>query len=58
MFEKRLPMLVLFTILLKKHEKSHWHRLTKNETLHFYKGDPLTIYTSKDGDKFSTGEFS
>ena len=40
--------------LLKKNEKSHWHRLTKNETLHFYKGDPLTIFTSKDGDSFSS----
>ena len=40
--------------LLKKNEKSHWHRLTKNETLHFYKGDPLTIFISKDGDSFSS----
>ena len=32
--------------LLKKNEKSHWHRLIKNETLHFYKGDPLIIYLS------------
>ena len=40
--------------LLKNNEKSHWHRLTKNETLHFYKGDPLTIFTSKDGDSFSS----
>ena len=40
--------------LLKKHEKSHWHRLTKNETLHFYKGDPLTIFTSIDGDSFNS----
>ena len=34
--------------LLKKNEKSHWHRLTKNETLHFYSGDPLQIYMSVD----------
>ena len=34
--------------LLKKNEKSHWHRLTKSETLHFYKGDPLVVYLSKD----------
>ena len=34
--------------LLKKHEKSHWHRLTKNETLHFYSGCPLMIYMSDD----------
>ena len=40
--------------LLKKNEKSHWHRLTKNETLHFYKGDPINIYLSEDGNKFTT----
>jgi len=40
--------------LLKRNEKSHWHRLTKNETLHFYRGDPINIYLSKDGDTFTT----
>ena len=35
--------------LLKKNEKSHWHRITKNEILHFYSGDPLEVYTSEDG---------
>ena len=35
--------------LLKKNERSHWHRLTKNENLHFYKGDPITILQSSDG---------
>ena len=35
--------------LLKKNEKSHWHRLTKNEILHFYSGDPLEVFTSSDG---------
>ena len=40
--------------LLKKNEKSHWHRLTKNETLHFYKGDPLVIYLSTDGNNYSS----
>ena len=35
--------------LLKKNEKSHWHRITKNEILHFYSGDPLEVYISKDG---------
>ena len=34
--------------LLKKNEESHWHRLSKNETLHFYKGDPLAVYLSED----------
>ena len=40
--------------LLKKNEKSHWHRLNKNENLHFYKGDPLIIFTSEDGIGFSS----
>jgi predicted cupin superfamily sugar epimerase len=35
--------------LLKNNEKSHWHRLTKNEILHFYLGDPLEVFTSNDG---------
>ena len=35
--------------LLKKGEKSHWHRLSKNEILHFYSGDPLEVFTSNDG---------
>ena len=37
--------------LLEKNQKSHWHRLKKNETLHFYSGSPLTIYTSNDGEE-------
>ena len=36
--------------LLEGHQYSHWHRITKNETLHFYSGSPLKIYTSEDGD--------
>ena len=42
--------------LLERHEHSHWHRITKNETLHFYKGSPLIIFTSKDGKKVQTKE--
>ena len=41
--------LSLIYYLLKKSEKSHWHRLTKNEILHFYLGDALYIYKSVDG---------
>ena len=37
--------------LLKKNQRSHWHRLTKNEILHFYDGWPLNIYISEDGQK-------
>ena len=44
----------LIYYLLQKNEWSHWHRLTKNETLHFYKGDPLIIYISKDGVDYSS----
>ena len=39
----------LIYYLLQKKEKSHWHRLTKNEILHFYNGDPLKLLISKDG---------
>ena len=42
--------------LLEAHEHSHWHRITKNETVHFYSGDPLEIYTSEDGEKFETNQ--
>ena len=34
--------------LLKKGEKSHWHKINKNELLIFYDGDPLQILLSKD----------
>ena len=42
--------------LLQGHEHSHWHRITKNETVHFYSGDPLEIYTSQDGEEFETNQ--
>ena len=42
--------------LLEGHQYSHWHRITKNETLHFYSGSPLKIYTSEDGKEFQTNE--
>ena len=38
----------LIYYLLKQGQKSHWHRLTKNEILHFYDGYPLNIYISED----------
>ena len=34
--------------LLKKGERSHWHKINKNEVLLFYDGDPLQILLSKD----------
>ena len=42
--------------LLEEHENSHWHRITKTETLHFYSGSPLNVYTSKDGVEFQIDE--
>ena len=42
--------------LLEGHQHSHWHRITKNETLHFYSGSPLKIYTSENGDELQTNE--
>ena len=38
----------LIYYLLKKYQKSHWHRLTKDEILHFYEGSPLNINISED----------
>ena len=42
--------------LLEEHEHSHWHRITKTETLHFYSGSPLSVYTSKDGVEYQIDE--
>ena len=38
----------LIYYLLKKNQKSHWHRLTKNEILHFYDGSYLNVHISDD----------
>ena len=46
----------LIYYLLKKKQKSHWHRLKKNEILHFYDGDPLIVYLSKDEMNFKSIE--
>ena len=40
--------------LLKENQKSHWHRLTKNEILHFYDGQPLNVNIYEDGINTST----
>ena len=37
----------LIYYLLKNGEISHWHKLTKDEILHFYDGDPLIVSFSK-----------
>ena len=42
--------------LLEEHEHSHCHRITKTETFHFDSGNPLNIYTSKDGVEFQIDE--
>ncbi len=39
----------LIYYLLKKNQLSHWHRLKKNEILHFYLGSPMSVYISQDG---------
>ena len=40
----------LIYYLLKKDQRSHWHRLTKNEILHFYEGHPLNVHISEDAE--------
>ena len=44
----------LIYYLLLKGQKSHWHRLTKNEILHFYKGYPLDVHISENGKTTNT----
>ena len=39
----------LIFYLLGNDERSHWHRLTKDELLHFYDGDPMSVLLSPDG---------
>ena len=39
--------------LLKKNQTSHWHKLTKNENLHFYDGHPMKVSLAKDKVKTS-----
>ena len=34
--------------LLKKNQKSKWHRLGKDEILHFYEGSPIEVFTKRD----------
>ena len=52
-FRDESDMVSLIYYLLKKGETSHWHKLTKNEILHFYDGDPMKIYLSLDKTEIS-----
>ena len=38
----------LIYYLLKAGQTSHWHRLNKDEILHFYSGANLALFTSQD----------
>jgi predicted cupin superfamily sugar epimerase len=40
----------LIFYLLQHGERSHWHRLTKDEILHFYDGEPMRLNLSEDGE--------
>ena len=44
--------------LLKKNQISKWHRLGKNEILHFYEGSPIEVYTKRDSnlEKYTLGQ--
>lgn len=47
--ERGVSSLIYF--LLKKGERSHWHRLhTAVEVWHYYAGAPLTLYRACEGD--------
>ena len=47
-FRDKKGSVSLIYYLLRKGETSHWHKLKKNEILHFYDGDPIEIFLSKD----------
>ena len=47
-FRDKSNAVSLIYYLLKKNQKSHWHRLTKNEILHFYDGYSMNVHISKD----------
>ena len=48
-FHEKNNSVSLIYYLLLKGQKSHWHRLTKNEILHFYEGYPLAVHILKNG---------
>ena len=45
--------------LLKKNQKSKWHRLGKDEILHFYEGSPIEVFTKRDSNlkKYQSKEY-
>ena len=45
-FRNKYTSLIYY--LLKEGQTSHWHRLTKDEILHFYSGAELSLFTSQD----------
>ena len=45
-FRNKYTSLIYY--LLKAGQTSHWHRLTKDEILHFYLGAELGLFTSED----------
>ena len=45
-FRNKYTSLIYY--LLKEGQTSHWHRLTKDEILHFYSGAELALFTSQD----------
>ena len=49
-------MLVTYTICQKKGNIHIGIALKKNETIHFYTGSPLRIYTSKNGEEYEINE--
>ena len=53
-FRDRDNNVSLIYYLLKKNQRSHWHRLKQNEILHFYDGSSLNVYISKDSKTINT----
>jgi predicted cupin superfamily sugar epimerase len=45
------PSLTTIYFLLSQGEISRWHRVAADEVWHWYEGDPLDLYTIRDGER-------
>jgi hypothetical protein len=45
------PSLTTIYFLLSQGEVSRWHRVAADEVWHWYEGDPLDLYTIRDGER-------
>lgn len=48
------PVSTAIYFLLRRGERSHWHKVDAAETWHFYAGDPLKLRLSRYGERTDT----